>query len=79
MQVSSYSLLMHSKRFEPQQQCLEYLATLKWAAGFRYVKLKHTQSNTGNFKYKDICIECSDEHKQISGTIFHRLDNFIFD
>ena len=61
--------------FSTEEQCLNYLASLRYENGFRCDKCNHTESWINN-RGVWICKDCKDETSVTSGTIFHgsRID-----
>lgn len=60
-----------SQRFATIEQCLDFLATEKWARGFVCRKCGHTHYCSGKTPFSRRCTRCKAEESATSHTIFH--------
>jgi two-component system, sensor histidine kinase LadS len=57
--------------FESDDACLEFLAGLKWSAGFVCRKCGNDNSCPGRTPHSRRCTKCKSEESATTGTIFH--------
>ena len=57
--------------FSSDEKCLEFLADLKWGAGFVCRKCGNTNHCPGKTPYSRRCTKCKKEESATTGTIFH--------
>lgn len=59
------------KDFETEDQCLAYLADMKWQKGFKCRKCGHTNYCKGKKPYSRRCTRCKTEESATAHTVFH--------
>lgn len=69
----SLSLFEFQQKFPDAENCLSYLADLKWANGFTCRKCKHTRSCKGMAAYSKQCTSCNYTESPTAGTLFHKV------
>jgi hypothetical protein len=57
--------------FNSDDQCLEFLAEVKWSKGFVCRKCGNTNHCPGKMPYSRRCTKCKSEESATTGTIFH--------
>jgi hypothetical protein len=57
--------------FERDENCLEFLANLKWEKGFVCRKCGNTNYCSGKTPHSRRCTKCKSEESATTGTIFH--------
>ncbi len=57
--------------FTSDDKCLEFLAEVKWSAGFECRKCGNSNYCPGKTAYSRRCTRCKAEESAASGTIFH--------
>lgn len=57
--------------FSSDEECLRFLAELKWSGGFTCRKCGNTNSCPGKTPYSRRCTRCKTEESATTGTIFH--------
>ncbi|MBM2814788.1 MAG: hypothetical protein HW421_1550 [Ignavibacteria bacterium] len=57
--------------FTSDLACYEFLADLKWSAGFTCKKCGNTNSCPGKTHFSRRCTKCKKEESATAGTIFH--------
>ena len=57
--------------FDSDDNCLEFLANLKWAKGFVCRKCGNTNYCGGKTPHSRRCTKCKSEESATTGTIFH--------
>lgn len=60
------------KKFSTEDDCLAYLADLKWSNGYKCSKCGHDQYNKGRKWYYRRCRKCFYDESATAGTIFHK-------
>lgn len=68
----SLSLFEFQEKFPDDDSCLEYLAGIKWADGFKCPKCGNTKYCRGTRKFDRQCTCCKISFSPTSGTLFHR-------
>jgi len=66
------NLIEFAERFKTDQDCLDYLAELKWAGGFTCVKCGHKGSQVRKNKART-CNKCSHIETPMANTLFHKV------
>lgn len=69
----SLSLFEFQDRFSDAEDCLKYLADLKWGKGFECRKCKHQHSCKGNAPYSQQCTSCRYVESPTAQTLFHQV------
>lgn len=69
----SLSLFEFQKLYPDEQSCMEYLAKLKWPAGFACEKCKHNKYCKGKLEQTRQCTLCGYQATPTSGTMFHKV------
>ena len=59
-------------KFGTEEQCLEFLATEKWATGYSCKKCDNDNYCKGRMPYSRRCTRCKHDESATSHTIFHR-------
>ena len=59
------------KLFSDDQECLRFLAEVKWENGFICRKCGNTNFCEGKTPYSRRCTKCKTEESALAGTIFH--------
>jgi predicted Zn-ribbon and HTH transcriptional regulator len=59
-------------RFQTTEQCLEFLASVKWADGYVCRKCGHTHYCKGKTPFARRCTRCKSEESATAHTMFHR-------
>jgi hypothetical protein len=57
--------------FQSDENCLKFLAEVKWEDGFTCRKCGHNNYCPGKTPYSRRCTKCKTEESAASGTIFH--------
>jgi hypothetical protein len=60
-----------SREFETEEQCLAYLAEMKWHNGFTCRKCGNTNYCKGKRPYSRRCTKCKTEESATAHTVFH--------
>lgn len=60
-------------QFSTEKDCLEYLSTLKWEAGFECKKCKHKHYCKGIKELDRQCTRCNYLESPTAGTLFHHV------
>lgn len=66
------NLLEFADRFKTDEDCLEYLAYLKWDEGYQCVKCGHTGSQVRS-NHSRTCNKCSHTESPTANTLFHKV------
>ncbi|MBU0694997.1 MAG: IS1595 family transposase [Bacteroidetes bacterium] len=66
------NLLEFSDRFKTDEDCKEYLSTIKWETGYVCKKCNHTKSQSRK-DFSRICNLCSHIESSSSNTLFHKV------
>lgn len=66
------NLIEFAERFNSEKSCLEYLAYVKWAEGFKCVKCGHTASQVRK-NHSRTCNRCSHTESATANTLFHKV------
>lgn len=61
-----------ARRFSSEENCLKFLAELKWKDGFQCKKCGHTNYCPGKTPYSRRCTRCKTEESATAHTMFHR-------
>ena len=69
----SLSLFEFQERFSSAEDCLLYLADLKWSDGFSCKKCGHEHSCSGNSAYSRQCTSCRYVESPTAQTLFHQV------
>lgn len=69
----SLSLFEFQENFSTREDCLEYLANLKWKNGFECKKCGHTHSCAGKAERSRQCTSCRYVESPTAGTLFHKV------
>lgn len=69
----SLSLFEFQKRFSSKENCLSYLAELKWGDGFQCRKCGHTNSCNGVPQGSRQCTSCNYTESPTANTLFHQV------
>ena len=67
------SLFEFQTQFSTEKDCLEYLSTLKWEAGFTCKKCRHTHYCKGIKELDRQCTKCNYLESPTAGTLFHHV------
>lgn len=67
------SLFEFQAQFSIEKDCLEYLSSLKWDAGFECKKCKHTHYCKGVKELDRQCTRCNYLESPTAGTLFHGI------
>ena len=67
------SLFEFQAQFSIEKDCLEYLCSLKWDAGFECKKCKHTHYCKGVKELDRQCTRCNYLESPTAGTLFHGI------
>jgi len=65
-------LLAFAERFKTDNDCKEYLATIKWKEAYTCVKCAHTASQIRK-DYSRTCNKCSHTESASANTLFHKV------
>lgn len=57
--------------FETEEQCLSFLADIKWSKGYKCRKCGHTNYCKGKKPYSRRCTRCKTEESATAHTVFH--------
>jgi len=60
-------------QFTTDEDCLEYLATIKWAEGYRCRKCNHGNYMTGKRSFSRRCKSCKYDESATAHTLFHKI------
>ena len=60
-------------RFQTDEDCLEYLASIKWAEGFKCRKCGHDGHMNGKRAFSRRCKSCKYDESATAHTLFHKL------
>lgn len=66
------NLIEFTERFKTDKDCIEYLAYLKWAEGFKCVKCGHPSSQI-RINFPRTCNKCSHTESATANTLFHKV------
>lgn len=66
------NLLEFTERFKTDEDCIKYLAYLKWLEGFKCVKCGHTGSQI-RVNFSRTCNKCSHTESATANTLFHKV------
>jgi len=66
------NLLEFAERFKTDENCKEYLADIKWGAGFKCVKCGHPGSQIRK-DFSRTCNKCSHTETAPANTLFHKV------
>lgn len=69
----SLSLFEFQERFSSAEDCLNYLAEIKWKEGFVCRKCGHTHSCDGKAAYSKQCTACRYVESPTAQTLFHKV------
>lgn len=69
----SLSLFEFSDRFKNAEDCMAYLAKLKWENGFECPKCNNKKSCAGGKKYYRQCTTCRYNESPTANTLFHQV------
>ena len=69
----SLSLFEFQKRFSTKEDCLSYLAALKWGKGFQCRKCGHANCCHGVPQESRQCTSCNYTESPTAGTLFHMV------
>ncbi len=61
------------QHFQTDSDCIEYLASLKWADGYTCKKCGHTHFMKGKQPFSRRCKSCKYDESATSHTLFHKL------
>lgn len=66
------NLIEFAERFQTDQDCLKYLAQIKWKEGYKCRKCGHTKSQIRK-NFSRTCNVCSDTESPTAGGLFHKV------
>ena len=66
------NLLEFAERFKSDEDCLEYLAYMKWSEEYTCIKCGHSASQTRS-NFSRICNKCSHIESATANTLFHKV------
>ncbi len=66
------NLLEFAERFQTDNNCKEYLSSIKWEEGFTCLKCGHTASQIRK-DYSRTCNKCSHTETSTANTLFHKV------
>ena len=66
------NLLEFAERFKTNEDCLEYLAFMKWSEGYKCLKCGHSRSQKRS-NLSRICNKCSHIESTTANTLFHKV------
>jgi transposase-like protein len=66
------NLIEFAERFNSDDNCLEYLAHIKWSGGFKCVKCGHTAGQIRK-NHSRTCNKCSHTESATANTLFHKV------
>jgi len=69
----SLSLFEFQDRFKDSEDCLKYLASIKWSEGYTCRKCGHTHYCTGKAKHSRQCTSCRYTESPTAQTLFHMV------
>lgn len=70
--INNISLRKFNDKFADKDNCLQYLAELKWKRGYKCRKCGHANYCSGKTNYARRCTRCKSEESATAHTIFHR-------
>ena len=71
MKVLKCSIEAHRKRFGTNEQCLEYISSMKWSNGYQCKKCGHNEYKKGKTHWYRRCKKCEFDESPTSGTLYH--------
>jgi len=66
------NLLEFSERFKTNEECIEYLAHIKWSRGYTCMKCGHVACQIRR-DYSRTCNKCSHTESAMANTLFHKV------
>ena len=66
------NLIEFAERFKTNEDCIEYLAYLKWSEGYKCVKCGHSGSQI-RANSSRTCNKCSHTESATANTLFHKV------
>jgi transposase-like protein len=72
MLFQGQNLLEFTEHFKTDNNCKEYLSTIKWQAGFTCLRCGHTASQLRK-DYSRTCNKCSHTETSTANTLFHKV------
>ena len=66
------NLIEFTERFKTDEDCKNYLADLKWSAGYVCRKCKHDKSSIRK-DFSRCCTRCKDVETPTANTLFHKV------
>ena len=66
------NLLEFAERFKSDEDCIKYLADMKWTEGYVCLKCGHKASQTRS-NFSKICNKCSHIESATANTLFHKV------
>lgn len=68
----SLTIFEFQSKFTNDDDCLKYLANIKWNRGFKCKKCSHSNYCKGNGKYTRQCTRCNYNESPTCDTLFHK-------
>jgi transposase-like protein len=69
----SINALEFNKRFRSNENCLDYLVTIKWSKGYSCVRCQCVESYKGRTQYHKRCKKCGYDESVTANTVFHAI------
>ncbi len=66
------NLIEFAERFNSDENCMEYLAQIKWKNGFKCLKCGHSRSQIRH-NHSRTCNKCSHTESATANTLFHKV------
>ena len=60
-------------RFGEKEQCLLFLATSKWADGYKCLRCKNSKYSRGKTEHSRRCTKCRYDESPTANTLFHKV------
>lgn len=71
--LKSLSRKEFKDNFGTKEQCLSYLSSEKWAAGYRCIKCNNDYHCSGKRSFNRRCTKCGYDESPTANTLFHKL------
>lgn len=73
IEFTGVSLLAFQNAFRNNDDCIKYLAEMKWSKGYKCSKCGNDKARTGNLSVNKRCLSCGYEESPTANTLFHKI------
>lgn len=73
MRFEGQNIIEFTERFKTDNDCRKYLASIKWASGFKCSKCGHDKHTIRKANYARDCNRCHHVESPTAGTMFHKV------